>query len=312
DEAGKQMEVIVRTLLPALSDSTESIRTEAARILAPADLSTWENDDQKRYISAMEEFIAAQKSLSEQPASHVALAIFATQRSDFQTAESEYLTAIAIDPTFFPARSGLAAIYDETDQPRKAEPLIRKTITIERNRMIDAVDWYVEPLDSVDRPVGGEGRFLCIPLMEGRYPSVESDASEVVRARHGFFPFAHATPTQKSSDSAIREQLNFQLAESCYSLGLFLANDEIDGKKRLSEAIEPLAESVRLLPEDLRKRYNYAMCLYLLGNRAEAEIQIRKLRSSAPEDPTYRQLETLIHQMPLPDKSDEPDENVPP
>ena len=293
NESRRQMEQIAILLQPLLYDHSESIRTEVVRILAAADISSWKKEDQNAYFLSMSDFMMAQKSLSDQPAAHVAMAIFATQRNDYATVESEYLTALAIDPTFFPARSGLAMFYDETKQSKKAEPLLRETIAIEQKRNLDSKNWYISSEKCEDRTVGGEGRFLCTPLIENRYPFPSSESYEIERVRAGFFPFANAIPTLQSSYLTIQNQLLSQLAESYYALGLFLANDEIDGKKRIAEAIEPLAEAVRLLPNDTRKRYNYAMCLYLNKNFQEAKSQISMLRSSSPEEPLYQQLESL-------------------
>ena len=300
--ASEAMDAVERVLRPRLSDPSEAVRTEAARILAVADASVWSDADRTARSRALDEYTATLHSLADQPAAHVALAILATHCGNMADAESEYLAAIALDCSCFEARMNLAALYDETGQPRKAEPLLRETVEIEERRLADSRSWYVPSEDGVDRPVGGEGRFYSIPLLENRYPLAAtngsaadmSDAStdrEVLRARHGLFPFAANAPTLAASNQRLATQLNVQLAEAYYSLGLFLASNERDGIRQLDEAVTPLTEAVQRMPNDARKRYNLAVCLQMLGRHDEAATHIDELRRMAPDNPLYRQLQ---------------------
>ena len=78
-------------------------------------------------------------------------------------------------------------------------------------------------------------------------------------------------------------EMSLTLADTHYSLGLLLAEDE----DRLEEAAEELARAVRLAPANARMHYNYGAALQKLGRVNEAEESYRTASKLAPGAPDY-------------------------
>ncbi len=315
---------IENALKPMLHDESLAIRHETARILALADASDWATDDRNAFMTALVSYQNTQKTMENQPASHFALAVLASQRNDLIEAEREYRLAIEMDPYFFQARANLVALYDEKKDAEKAEPLLHETLTTMQQRLQQSDSWINVAADDANLlPVGGEGRFFSQQLanankiMDTVIASNTIDSTDAIgkthekittnndvnidtadkecrRASNGLFPYAWSQPTQATAAEQVRRQLQTQVAESHYALGLFLANAEKHGKKRTDEALPYLENAVQMLPNDSRKRYNLALCLHLLGRQTEALSHIEMLLSTDPTNPTYRQLRQLI------------------
>ncbi len=73
-------------------------------------------------------------------------------------------------------------------------------------------------------------------------------------------------------------EMTLTLADTHYSLGLLLAEDDADLKK----AAEELAEAVRLAPDNSRMQYNYGAALQKLGQADQAEEAYKAAYKLAP------------------------------
>ncbi|MHC4180868.1 MAG: tetratricopeptide repeat protein, partial [Planctomycetota bacterium] len=78
-------------------------------------------------------------------------------------------------------------------------------------------------------------------------------------------------------------EMSLTLADTHYSLGLFLAEDTDE----LEEAIKELAEAVRLAPNNARMHYNYGAALHKLDRVEEAERSYQAAYKLAPQVPDY-------------------------
>lgn len=78
-------------------------------------------------------------------------------------------------------------------------------------------------------------------------------------------------------------EMSLTLADTHYSLGLLLAEDE----DRLEEAAQELAEAVRLAPGNARMHYNYGAALQKLGRMEDAQRSYQAAYKLAPQVPDY-------------------------
>ena len=162
---------------PLLSDPLRSVRCEAARLLASVPPKTLTDDQQKALTSALAEYVAAQRTTEDQPATHLNLGVLRQNlvqpqlneavlwynasvqeyRSNIQALEEveatylnvvrnltssivmSYEQSLKLDPAFIPSRINLAMTYDLRNEPEKAEKEFRTVIEIDPN-LGDA--WY--------------------------------------------------------------------------------------------------------------------------------------------------------------------------
>jgi len=94
-----------------LQDPVLLVRTEAARISAPAMQSQLEPAEQLVLQKALLEYIDTQKENAERPESHLNLGNLYAQTGDVTSAEKAYRQAIKLDPKFAPAYANLADLY---------------------------------------------------------------------------------------------------------------------------------------------------------------------------------------------------------
>lgn len=92
-----------------LRDSVRAVRTEAARILAPA--ASFMDETQKAdFEKAKAEFIAQQMAVSDRAAGHMGLALFYTDLGDVANAEKAYRDGIRVEPEYVPTHVNLAEL----------------------------------------------------------------------------------------------------------------------------------------------------------------------------------------------------------
>ncbi len=113
---------------PFLNDPVRAVRIEAARVLAPSPRSALTGPQQAALSQATIEYIDAQLSNAELPASHLNLGIFYTERFDWGDAEHAYRTALRLDPNFVPALVNLADLYRLKGADDKGEPLLLEAL----------------------------------------------------------------------------------------------------------------------------------------------------------------------------------------
>lgn len=118
----------VAAVAPSLKDATRAVRIEAARVLAAAPADRFDTSQRRAFDAAAAEFVEAQMSMADMPASHLNLAVFYGSQGRRALAEAEYLTALRLDPYFGPARANLVALYNAMGRNADAERVVREGI----------------------------------------------------------------------------------------------------------------------------------------------------------------------------------------
>jgi len=118
----------VAAAAPTLRDSTRAVRIEAARVLAAVPTDRFDASQRKAFDAAAAEFVEAQMSMADMPASHLNLAVFYGSQGKRDLAEAEYLTALRMDPYFGPARANLVTLYNSMSRNADAERVLREGI----------------------------------------------------------------------------------------------------------------------------------------------------------------------------------------
>jgi predicted CXXCH cytochrome family protein len=118
----------VAVAAPSLKDPTRAVRIEAARVLAAVAIDRFDASQRKAFDAAAAEFIEAQMSMADMPASHLNLAVFYASQGKRDLAEAEYLTALRMDPYFGPARANLVTLYNSMSRNADAERVLREGI----------------------------------------------------------------------------------------------------------------------------------------------------------------------------------------
>lgn len=114
--------------LPLLGDASRAVRIEAARILAALPPATLEPSQQKALAAALEEYKSAQRAQPDHPEGHFNLGKLYTTLGRIGPAEEAYRTALARDSRFFPAATHLATLYAQTNEPAKADRILRQAL----------------------------------------------------------------------------------------------------------------------------------------------------------------------------------------
>jgi tetratricopeptide (TPR) repeat protein len=113
---------------PALNDPIRAVRIEAARVLAGVPAERFDAAQRKAFDAAVAEFVEAQMAMADMPASHLNLAVLYGSQGKRDLAESEYLTALRMDPYFVPARANLVTLYNAMGRNADAERILREGI----------------------------------------------------------------------------------------------------------------------------------------------------------------------------------------
>lgn len=121
---------LARLAIPLLSDPIRSVRMEAARVLAIVPSTYFTSAEWEQWKSAFAEFEKGQLASADTGAAHVNLAQVYARQGRLKDAEQAYLTAIKVQPSFVPARTGLAGIYNYQRRNDEAEKLLREALAI--------------------------------------------------------------------------------------------------------------------------------------------------------------------------------------
>ena len=111
-----------------LQDPVRAVRIETARILAGVPADRFDASQRKAFDAAAAEFVEAQMSMADMPASHLNVAVFYASQGKRDLAEAEYLTALRMDPYFGPARANLVALYNSMSRNADALRALREGI----------------------------------------------------------------------------------------------------------------------------------------------------------------------------------------
>lgn len=107
-------------LTPLLSHTVRAVRTEAARVLADV-AATLSKEDRALFDVALEEYTATQLAHSDQPESHLNLALLHEKRGDTDAAMAAYKNALRQDPCFLPAHVNIGNLYNRAGRNDLAE-----------------------------------------------------------------------------------------------------------------------------------------------------------------------------------------------
>lgn len=157
-------------LSPLLHDPIRAVRIEAARVLTLVSDQERNPEDQKAFQHALEEYLAGQEFLADQPAAHLNMAVVYANRGQPDKAESHYRQALRIDPGFVPAGVNLAMLLDEKGCRDEAEAQFRSVIAELKQQlgaarrqaaMLDRVGRTAEASPSKQRPIDQMIEHLC-------------------------------------------------------------------------------------------------------------------------------------------------------
>jgi tetratricopeptide (TPR) repeat protein len=112
-------------LPPLLADDARIVRMDAARALAGQIEEQLKPEDRKRFNTAIDEYIAAQRFNADRPESLVNLANLYIARRQRDDAESALLKALELDKTFAPAYVALAENRRAQGDEAGAEAVLR-------------------------------------------------------------------------------------------------------------------------------------------------------------------------------------------
>ena len=124
-------QVRLALLLPLLADEVRVVRMDAARALAGEAEQHLSSEDRKRFVTALDEYVAGQRFNVERPEAQLNLANLHLARGQVGEAEADLLKAIEIDPTFVPAPITLAELRHSQGQESAAEEVLR--VALKRN-----------------------------------------------------------------------------------------------------------------------------------------------------------------------------------
>ncbi|MBN2474976.1 MAG: tetratricopeptide repeat protein [Pirellulales bacterium] len=134
-------DLLRRRLAPTLHDPVRAVRTEAARILSVVPRGKFSPEDGKAFDAALTEYLDGQKSLDDQPAAHLNVAVVFANLGDLDKAKEECRTALRLDPRFIPARVNLAMFFglqaqQAAEENRHAEAEQKKAEAEEQFRRV--------------------------------------------------------------------------------------------------------------------------------------------------------------------------------
>lgn len=113
---------------PLLQDPVLLVRTEAARISAPALRSQLDSQQLAELQSALKEYINTQIENADRPEAHLNLGNMYSQTGDQVKAEKSYRQAIKLDVKFGPAYANLADLYRIQGLDQYADKVLREGI----------------------------------------------------------------------------------------------------------------------------------------------------------------------------------------
>jgi tetratricopeptide (TPR) repeat protein len=122
---------IIQAAAPLLSDPVRAVRIEAARALAGTDLLALKPEQQTAFVNATAELVAAETVDGDRPEAHLNLGLLEVRRRQLPEAETEYRTALRLDPNFVPALVNLADLDRTRGMDGEGAELLKKALTIE-------------------------------------------------------------------------------------------------------------------------------------------------------------------------------------
>jgi tetratricopeptide (TPR) repeat protein len=126
--AGADAATRVQLLTRMLGDPVRMVRMDAARTLAGEAEARLTPDDRKRFVSALEEYVAAQRFNADRPEGYAALGILHSARGRDAEAAAAYRKALELDPTYVQATLNLADLQRAVARDDEAERTLREAL----------------------------------------------------------------------------------------------------------------------------------------------------------------------------------------
>jgi Flp pilus assembly protein TadD len=122
---------MIDAILPLLGDPVRAVRVETARVIAGVDPQTMTPEQRSTFFSAYQELVSAELIDADRPEAHLNLGLLKTRRQQLSEAESEYRTALRLDPKFVPALVNLADLDRQRGQDQEGAELLRMAMATE-------------------------------------------------------------------------------------------------------------------------------------------------------------------------------------
>ena len=122
---------VVQAAAPLLSDPVRAVRIETARALSGVDPQTMTAQQRTAFAAAYQELVAAEMVDGDRPEAHLNLGLLDTRQQRADDAETEYRTALRLDPAFVPALANLADLDRMRGQDARGAELLRRAMAIE-------------------------------------------------------------------------------------------------------------------------------------------------------------------------------------
>jgi len=114
-----------------LADPVRAVRIEAARALAGVDPRLMTPEQRGALATANQELIAAEMVDAERPEAHLNLGLLNVRQQHPAEAETEYRTALRLDPTFVPAMVNLADLDRMRGRDEQGAEQLRNAMALE-------------------------------------------------------------------------------------------------------------------------------------------------------------------------------------
>jgi predicted CXXCH cytochrome family protein len=121
----------VQAALSLLRDPVRAARIEAARALSGMPPQAMSLEQRRDFALAYEELVAAESLNEDRPEAHLNLGLLHTRQGQPADAETEYQTALRLDPNFVPALMNLADLDRMRGMDAQGADLLRKAISLE-------------------------------------------------------------------------------------------------------------------------------------------------------------------------------------
>jgi Flp pilus assembly protein TadD len=238
--------------LSLLRDPIRVVRTETARVVAGMPSQTMSPEQRSAFAAAYDELVAAELTNEERPEAHLNLGLLHTRLAQPTEAETEYRTALRLDPDFVPALLNLADLDRMRGIDAQGEELLCKAMAIDP-RNADVL--HALGLSLVRQHNYAE----ALPLL----PQAAELASDNVRYAYVYTIALNSTGSPEQSRAVLAETHKQHPADRDVLVALIAAaRGSGDFARALSYARElaqlnPNDPQVKMLLSDLEKQANH-------------------------------------------------------
>ena len=219
---------------PLLDDPVRAVRVEAARVLAEAWAPSGDAGASPALATATAEYLDAQAAVADMPAAHLSLGFVYQRQAATERAETEYRTALTLDPWFTPARFNLANLLNQQGRNQEAETVLREGL----ERVPDEGELHY----SLGLILAEEGRLEESVASLGQAAALVSHRA---RVRYNYGLALQQLGRVDEAETTLREARELDAGDPDIMLALTRL---LMGQQRWEEARTFAAELVRLVP----------------------------------------------------------------